>query len=64
MIAKYLIYKYKACVHGGRKAAERKTHQDLSLLIKDHAKNRDTDNFVYIFSWMAISGEPVQRNFV
>jgi hypothetical protein len=27
-------------------AAERKTHQDLSPLVKDHGKDRDTDNFV------------------
>ena len=30
-----------------QEAAERKTHQDLSPLIKDNGKDRDTDNFVY-----------------
>ena len=38
-----------------REEAERKTYQDLSPLIKDHGKDPDTDNFIYIFSWMAIS---------
>lgn len=35
-------------------AAERKTHQDLSPLIKDHGKDRNTDN-LYILSRLANS---------
>jgi hypothetical protein len=35
-------------VHASREAAERKTYQDLSPLIKDHGKDRDTDNFIHI----------------
>jgi hypothetical protein len=42
-------------------AAERKTHQDLSPLIKDHGKDRDTDNFVYTLVVGNLC-EPVQRN--
>jgi len=41
-------------VHASREAAERKTYQDLSPLIKDHGKDRDTDNFIHILL-MAIS---------
>ena len=50
-------------MHASREAAERKTYQDLSPLIKDHGKDRDTDNFIYIL----VDGnfyEPVQRNFI
>jgi hypothetical protein len=42
---------------------ERKTHQDLSPLIKDHGKGRDTDNFVYTLV-VGNFWEPVYRNFV
>ena len=41
-------------MHASREAAERKTYQDLSPLIKDHGKDRDTDNFIHILL-MAIS---------
>ena len=46
-----------------QEAAERKTHQDLSPLIKDHGKDRDTDNFVYTLV-VGKFCEPLQRNFV
>lgn len=39
--------------------------KNFASVTRDHAIDRDTDNFVYIyFSWMAISGEPVQRDSV
>lgn len=46
-----------------QEAAERKTHEDLSPFIKDHGKDRDTDNFVYTLV-VGNFCEPVQRNFV
>jgi hypothetical protein len=45
----------------GRQQKE-KHIKTFASVMKDHAIDPDTVIFVYIFSWMAISGEPVQRN--
>jgi hypothetical protein len=59
MIAKYFILQIQSVSAWQQGGSRRKPVQDLSPLIKDHAK----DNFV-LFLWMAISGQLEQRDFI